>query len=206
MARINPLDWTEALENLYTRFNHSQYISSDPIAFVHKYKNPRDQEIVALIASSLAYGNVKQINQSVARVLDILEEPPHQSLMGSNDARLTKNFKNFKHRWHTGEDLHALLKGMRSLLNDYGSLETAFKQGWNTNDEDILPSLSHFVDLIKSKTKNMRENLLPCPRRKSTCKRLHMFLRWMIREDAIDLGTWKDIPASLLIFPMDTHL
>jgi len=192
----------ELLEKIYLKYNRKKYVSPDPLEFLYKYKKDQDVEIVGLIASALAYGRVAQILKSVKIVLDKLSPAPKEFLL--KEKKLDLLFKGFKHRFTTGNDIADLLSGVKKTLNKYGSLQNCFLKGYSEKDETIIPALSEFVDKIKQNKKSAY--LLPSPEKGSSCKRLNLFLRWMVRKDKVDPGLWSKVPESKLLVPLDTHM
>jgi uncharacterized protein (TIGR02757 family) len=190
------------LDNIYKKYNRKKYVSPDPLQFLYDYSDVRDREIVALIASSLAYGRVAQILKSVEKVLTEMGPSPYEFLAETKGRKLEKTFAGFKHRFTTGEDMVFMLSGIRSAVKEYGSLNECFVSGISRRDENVLPALQKFVDEVGAGGKY----LLPSPSRGSACKRLNLFLRWMVRKDAVDPGGWKGVPKSKLIVPLDTHM
>lgn len=196
----------EKLEILYQQYNHREFVHPDPLEFLYRYESTADWEIVGLVASSLAYGNVKQILSSVSKILDKLGVQPSCTLKAISDKDLRKLFIGFKHRWHTEDDLASLLIGIKRIIFEFGSLKNCFLRGFNKTDANILPALSYFVSQIILLSPPMRKNLLPHPQQGSACKRLFMYLRWMVRKDNVDPGGWHDISADKLLIPLDTHM
>jgi uncharacterized protein (TIGR02757 family) len=203
---VEPAKLKPALERLYRRFNRRENVERDPLGFLYRYGDPRDREAAGFIASSLSFGNAGQIVRSISCVLEPMGPAPFRYLTRTRPASIVRNCTGFKHRWVTGENVAAMLEGLGSVLRRYGSLEACFKQGLHEDEEDIIPALSRFVDEISSRSPEGLQYLLPSPCRKSACKRLNLFLRWMVRSDEVDPGVWSGIPASKLIVPLDTHL
>lgn len=193
----------KTLEEVYNRYTRRTFVNGDPLMFLYRYADVGDREIAALIASALAYGNVKQIERSVGRVLEIMGTSPRRFLMKSNRKSLDSAFAGFKHRWTTGEDLSILLLGKAHAIRTYGSLEACFVRGLDAGDEDIVPASNRFVEEVSN---GGRSTLLPSPCRGSACKRLNLFLRWMVRDDRVDPGGWKAVSPSKLLVPLDTHM
>ena len=190
------------LDKLYRRYNKREYVSPDPLQFLCNYSKKEDREIVAMIASALAYGRVAQILKSVTIVLDHIGPAPRIFLDETSPTRLNKKFDTFKHRFTTGPELASLLIGMKNVLSEYGSLNECFKEGIKKSDPTILPALQHLVNKIACKS----NHLLPSPDRGSACKRLNLFLRWMVRKDAVDPGGWTGVSAGKLLIPLDVHM
>ena len=160
---------------------------------------------MGLIASSLAYGNVKQILKSVSKILDKMGYP-HDFLMKSDRNVLSAAFSGFKHRFTAGKDLSDMLLSAKFAIEKYGSLEKCFMSGLKKSDSDIIPALRNFVRNLSLEFDRGENFLLPCPDRGSACKRLNLYLRWMVREDDVDPGGWKHIPRSKLMIPLDIHM
>lgn len=131
---------------------------------------------------------------------------PFQFLLHSSWASFRKTFSGFTHRFATGEDLAALLAATGRVIRRYGSLQAAFLEGCSEKDETVLPALTHFAGLVIKASPAAPGHLLPHPDRGSACKRLNLFLRWMVRKDAVDPGGWSQIPMSRLIIPLDAHM
>lgn len=196
----------EKLENLYSHYNKRRFVHPDPLEFLYNYEDLRDRELVALIASSLAYGRVVQILKSVSIVLETISPSPYNFLVNTSEKKLMKSFEGFKHRFTTGDEMAYMMLGAKKILEDKGSLENAFLSGYSASDENILPALSKFVSSFYSLTGSHKNSLIPVPDRGSACKRLNLFLRWMVRQDRVDPGGWSRISPSKLIIPLDTHM
>jgi uncharacterized protein (TIGR02757 family) len=196
------------LEKLYARYNHRRLIAPDPLQFVYRYSEPRDMEIAALLAAILAYGRVAQIEKSVTRLLDFMGKSPFQFILKFNKSK-TAGLKNFKHRFTTGEHLADFFVLLKIVLAEFGSIEKFFIKEYNPSDPNIIPALSKFSDnLLSMHTKSSKglKYLLPNPKDGSVCKRLNLFLRWMVRNDRVDTGLWKSVDKSKLIVPVDVHM
>jgi len=196
----------KALDGLYDKYNRREFVHPDPLEFLYNYRNLRDREVVGLIASSLAYGRVKQILRSISFVLDRLGPSPAKFLALSSREELLRIFEDFVHRFTTGQHLAAMLIGASRVISLYGSLHACFAAGVRQADETVIPALADFVKELLCGDYSRDKCLLPAPDRGSACKRLHLFLRWMVRKDAVDPGGWDGIPPSKLIVPLDTHM
>jgi uncharacterized protein (TIGR02757 family) len=195
-------DWLEAL---YQRYNRREFVASDPVLFLHRYPVLRDREVVGLVASSLAYGRVAQIVRSVDAVLSRMGISPFAFVMSSSARAVTRAFRSFRHRFTSGVEVAALVIGARRVLARHGSLETCFGNHLGRSGGSLVPALSGFARELGS-AEGTVDSLLPRPERGSACKRLNLFLRWMVRNDEVDPGGWSCVsPASLLV-PLDTHM
>ena len=201
---ISYQELADKFEKLYLRYNKREYINTDPLQFLYGYDNPEDREIVALIASSLAYGKVSMIIRNVKRVLDPMEGYPARFVTDGSREKFEKIFSNFSHRFTKGPDLAAMLDGIRQVRKTSGSINNCFKESLKICENDLCRSIECMVDkIIGFKTANF---LLPRPSAGSACKRLNLFLRWMIRKDDVDPGGWEGIGTSDLLIPLDTHM
>lgn len=200
------MQFKKKLECLYEKYNHRRYVHPDPVEFLYNYALPEDREIVGFLASALAYGRVQQINNSVSRVLQMMGASPSHFLCHTSWGSLRKLLDGFSHRFATGDDLAALLAGIGILAERHGSLHAVFLEGYSGKEDNILPALTCFANAIVAAAPADPGHLLPLPARGSACKRLNLFLRWMVRKDAVDPGGWHQIPASHLIIPLDTHM
>ena len=196
----------QKLERIYKNFNKKEYVHPDPLWYLYNYSNHEDIEAAGLIASCLAYGNIKIIMRSVKIILDLIGKNPAQSLDTKSDSWLKKNTADFVHRFAKSDNITGLLKAIREIRKEYGSIEACFLKGYNINDKDILPAAKNFSDIIHEKAYPFNPaHLMPRPEKNSSCKRLNLYLRWMVRNDDVDPGWWK-IENSKLIIPLDTHM
>ena len=193
------------LEELYRRYNRPEYISPDPLEFVVAQGGTGDCEVVGLIAASLAFGSVVQINRSVARVLEVLAEP-RRCVLEMRRGELSRAFHGFRHRYVDGGNLVDLLSGIRGVLERYGTLDACFREGLREDDETVLPALDGFVGRVREGYGGRKNYLLASPCDGSACKRMHLYLRWMVRRDSVDPGPWRGVAASKLVVPLDTHM
>jgi len=197
----------EKLDRLYEQYNQRKYVHPDPLEFLYFFDDIRDREIVGLIASSLAYGKVAQILKSVSRVLEIMGCSPTDYLHSTSDNEIMHHFDSFVHRFAKGKHLSALLIGIKRSIDEYGSLYNCFLSGFSNSDDTVMPALSAFSKIITGTGSDCHPgHLIPSPDKGSACKRLNLFLRWMIRCDDVDPGGWYGIAASKLIVPLDTHM
>ena len=191
---------------------YSQSIESDPIYWVHQYSRPEDQELVAFISASLAFGQVKSIQQSVGKILKLLGPSPHQTLLNFEKKFSEKDFKELGHRWVRGRDLWCLCFMLQNILREKGRFKKYFFDFFKEEDLTIAPLLTCFSEDMKSRIPRPHRSrgvnyFFPSPADGSPCKRLNMFLRWMVRpNDGVDLGLWPELGTQRLIIPLDTHL
>jgi uncharacterized protein (TIGR02757 family) len=202
----NVSKFSQILESIYRKYNSRKYVHPDPLEFLYDYSELEDREIVGLIASSLAYGRVLQILKSVNSVLEKLRPFPRQYLEKTTIATMKNDFRGFRHRFTSGEEMATLLYGIKKVLENFGSLGECMKLGYNRSDDDLAPALANFTANLFYATGREKNSLLPRPELGSACKRLNLYLRWMVRHDEVDPGGWIEIPPSKLIFPLDVHM
>jgi len=180
------------LESLYVKLNRREFVNPDPLIFLYDYEDIKDREIAGLIASSLAYGRVAQILISVRKILGPMNGNPHDFILSHEKKDFEKIYAGFKHRFTDSNDIVKLLTGVKKTLAEYENLENLYLQG-----------VEKFTDFINDSRKSY---LLPSPADGSACKRLNLFLRWMVRSDNVDPGGWSKASRSDLVIPLDTHM
>ena len=195
-----------ALDRLYHRYNRRRFVHPDPLEFLYQYEDPRDREVVGLLASALAYGRVEQILKSVGGVLEPMGPSPARYVRDSNAGGLRRDFGHFRHRFQTCRELSALLLGIKAVLKRHGSLEACFAAGLERGAQTAADALAALVGELHRPVSGRAGHLLPHPAKGSACKRLNLFLRWMIRCDDVDVGVWSAMPAAMLLVPLDTHM
>ncbi len=194
------------LRETFDRFHHPEYISPDPLEFVYRYDDPLDREIVGLLASALAYGRVAQVLKSVDKALGKMGRSPRAFLAAAQEPDMWEVFRGFRHRFTTDRELVELLVGIQGVLRRHGSLQACFLSGLRSGDDTVGPALCAFVSELNVHGDGGYNSLIPVPEKNSACKRLHLYLRWMVRSDAVDPGVWADVSPERLIVPLDTHM
>jgi uncharacterized protein (TIGR02757 family) len=195
----------DILDDLYRVLNRREFISPDPLQFLYDYSDLKDREIAGLVASSLAYGRVAQILRNVSRVLNVMEGPA-EFVVATPIPKIKKAFLGIKHRFTTAEEIANLCIAARHAILEHGGIGELFRSCLSDDDETILPGMSRFVSKMNRYSDRDLGYLLPSPDRGSACKRLNLYLRWMVRRDAVDPGGWGGIPKSKLIVPLDAHM
>ena len=201
----------ERLNSLVATFDIST-IEPDPLQLVLRYTDRYDREVAALIAAAFAYGRADIVVRNVGKVLDSMGASPHAYLLTFREAEALTRFEGFAHRFHKTADLVALLDRLADVVQTYGSLGELFRECYDDRDNDIGPSLARFVDVILSRVdgegsgRGSLQYLLTSPNDGSACKRMNLFLRWMVRRTAPDLGLWDFVDPAKLVVPLDTHV
>ena len=207
------------LDRLYADFNYADS-AIDPIQIVRRFERDDDREIAGFIAGALAFGRVTSILQSIERVLAVTGSAPAAYVRQFDPRRDGPAFADIVHRWTRGPDLVALLWLLRQMLDRAGSVEGFFLEGDDPSAPDVEGAVERFsdralgLDLKTAYGRVPRPSanqpgvgyFFPRPSKGSGCKRLNLFLRWMVRRDALDLGVWRGVSPSRLIIPLDTHV
>ena len=193
------------LDQLYARFNDRRFVPPDPLASLYRFEDVRDREIAGLLAAGLAYGNVKSIVTSVERLLARLGSSPRKFVEETEPRDLAKRIGEFRHRWTTADEVANLLAAVRVVCARHGSLGAALRAKIQPDDEDIQRALTLLHEELCAAKLDRANSLLADPAKGSASKRTHLFLRWMVRCDAVDPGGWK-IPPRLLLVPVDVHI
>ncbi len=205
------------MDDLYRRYDH-RFVDPDPLEFVRRQTSAADREVVGLIASSLAYGNVGQIKRSIGRVLEVIGDGAAAAVDRLEPRAMARRLSKFKHRFNDGRDVACLLFFIRQMREQHGSIEEFFRAGHDARAADVGPALISFT----ARTLALDHGGLygrgalpaaagvrfffPSPASGSACKRLNLFLRWMVRHDEVDLGVWTRLSPARLIVPLDTHV
>jgi uncharacterized protein (TIGR02757 family) len=203
------------LDALYASFNYPDS-ATDPIQIVRRFDRADDREVVGFCAGALAFGRVASVLQSIERLLDIMGGHPADYVRRFDPRRDGPAFADFVHRWTRNRDLVALVWLLRQMIDRRGSIEGFFLDGYDASAVDIESALDSFstralaLDLTAAYGRVPPRPgvcyFFPRPSAGSGCKRLNLFMRWMVRTDALDLGVWTRVAASQLIVPLDTHV
>jgi uncharacterized protein (TIGR02757 family) len=197
------------LDDLYRSFDHVTS-ATDPVHIVRRFTSPADREIVGFCAAALAFGRVASVLQSIESLLAVMGPHPSAFVRRFDPARERSRLEPLVHRWISGRDLMA-------LLIVAGSIEAFFVQGDDATSPHVGPALDSFstralaTDMRAAYGRHVPRQrgvsyFFPSPSAGSACKRLNLFLRWMVRRDEIDLGVWSNVSAARLIVPLDTHV
>jgi uncharacterized protein (TIGR02757 family) len=193
------------LDKKVDEYNQPSFIKNDPISIPHLFTKKQDIEIAGLFAAVFSWGNRTTIINKSSELLKLMNNQPHEFCINHGSTEL-KKLKGFKHRTFNADDLYYFIDFFQRHFKKHDSLETAFFPTTGMNTED---GLNHFKKYFFSAEHLKRtEKHISSPVQKSTCKRLNMFLRWMVRNDkkGVDFGIWKNIKPSQLICPVDVHV
>jgi uncharacterized protein (TIGR02757 family) len=220
---------TAALDRLYQDYNREDS-ASDPVHLVRPFDDPADREIAGFCAASLAFGRVASVLNSITTLFAIMGPHPAAFVRAFDPSGPHPELRAMVHRWTRGVDLAALLWILRQMLERSGSIEGFFLDGHAPAAADVGPALDSFstralaLDIRRAYQPPQRAQdarrgprgrvprrpgvcyFFPRPSAGSACKRLNLFLRWMVRDDEVDLGVWRGVRAAQLIVPLDTHV
>ena len=197
----------ERLDALVATFDVST-ISPDPLELVLRYDDARDQEVAGLIAAAFAYGRAETIVANIGVVLTRMGPSPFAYLQSFDRRDATRRFAGFAHRFHKTPDLVVFLGCISKAIETHGSLGCLFEVHYDANDPDIGPSLARFTRALLGKEHRNAalRYLLTSPEDGSACKRMNLYLRWMVRRTSPDLGLWTFVDPARLLMPVDTHI
>jgi uncharacterized protein (TIGR02757 family) len=204
------------LDDLYRAFDHADS-AADPVHIVRRYRSNEDREIVGFCAAALAFGRVASVLQSIESLLAVMGRKPAAFVRRFDPARDAAPLEPLVHRWIRGRDLVALMLVLQRMLREHGSIEGFFVAGDDPATPDVRGALEAFsvraleTDVTAAYGRKRPTRLgvcyfFPRPSAGSACKRLNLFLRWMVRKDAVDLGIWTRVAPSRLVVPLDTHI
>lgn len=197
------------MESVYDEYHHSAFIDSDPICIPHRYTDPQDIEIAGLIAALLAWGQRRTIIAKAQEFIDRMDGAPADFVIHA-DAHDLQVLQSFRHRTFNGTDAQALILFLQAHYRRFPSLQSIFIQGACPEHPLIYSGLAALATQFKelATTPARSHKHISDPSRGSACKRLNMYLRWMVRRDArgVDFGLWSEVDPSELFIPLDTHV
>ena len=205
---MNKMDLRKFLNDKVIEYNRPAFIKDDPVCIPHLFTNPADIEIAGFFAAIFAWGNRTTIINKSRELMQLMDMAPHQFCTQHSDNDLQK-LLHFKHRTFNADDLLYFIDFFKQHYKYHHSLETAFSQWLEPGDLNIERALTGFkLYFFKHEHLKRTEKHISSPVQNSTCKRLNMYLRWMVRRDkkGVDFGIWKKIKPAQLICPVDVHV
>jgi len=204
------------LDRLYSTYDFGRRLKHDPIEFPHRYSDPLDIEIAGFIASQFAYGRIDSFKPVIEGILHVCGKSPYEFLLNFDIRRDSGYLQGISYRFSSSDDVLCLLYMISCMLRRFGSLKEAFYHHYREGNNETGHALSGFVrsfldiDTTPVYKKDVRphglRHFFPLPEKGSACKRLNLFLRWMVRRRDIDFGIWEEVQPSELIIPLDTHI
>lgn len=210
MKHPNTLRLKDFLDRKADEYNRPSFIPHDPVSVPHLFTKKQDIEIAGFFAAIFAWGNRTTIIQKTKELMQLMDRAPHQFVQQHKDSDL-KRLLSFKHRTFNTTDLLYFLQFLQFHYSQSDSLETAFTGNTEPIDgepvEWALNYFHHYFFSLEDAPARTRKHIAS-PEKNSTCKRLNMFLRWMVRSDdcGVDFGIWKQLKPSALICPIDLHV
>ena len=197
------------LDLKYREYNQPEFIENDPISIPHSFTKKQDIEIAGFWTASLAWGQRVTIINKCRELFAMMDQAPHDFVLNHSDQDL-KVFENFKHRTFNATDAFCFIEFLKAFYRQHDSLETAFVAHTDFDHKTVEAGLTGFHKLffeLPDAPQRTRKHVAT-PARKSACKRLNMFLRWMVRQDdgGVDFGLWKQIKPAQLVCPCDLHV
>ncbi len=202
---INIIDLKEFLDSKVLEYNHPKFIESDPIQVPHVFTKKEDIEIAGFLTATIAWGNRKSIINNAHRMMQLLDNAPHDFVLNHQESDLEKLMP-FIHRTFNGEDFIQFIQSLQHIYKTYQGLENVFSQ--HTRDVSTQNAISHFKQyFFEIPHVSRTQKHISDPMKNSAAKRINMFLRWMVRNDntGVDFGIWQSILPSQLSCPLDVH-
>ena len=206
-AMMEPALLKDLLETLYDRYNRPEFIPDDPISVPHRFTERADREIAGFLSATIAWGNRRSIVRNGHRMMLLMDNAPADFVRHASERELAQ-LESFVHRTFQGGDLRDFVLALRGLEERYGGLGAFFEQRYEVH-HDLRPVLAEFRREFFTAPHAVRcEKHLSSIERGAACKRLCMYLRWMVRRDdrGVDFGLWRRIPMSALYLPLDLHV
>ncbi len=206
------------LDQLYLDYNFQERMRHDPIELVHNYKDPRDIEVAGLIVAALSYGKVSLFKPVAERILKIMGDSPAEYISSLRIESVRKKFfmAGIRYRFSREDDILAFLLALSRAFLRFGSLKALFFAGLSEKDDDAGSAIGMAIqklrqtDLTDVYGEDIKPpgflHMLPTPASGGACKRMALYLRWMVRDRDIDFGVWKEMGAQRLVIPLDTHI
>lgn len=204
-----PADIKAFLDECVEKYNTPAFIADDPISIPHRFSRLQDIEIIGFWTAMLAWGQRKTIINNADRLIQLMDGAPHDFIVHHTELD-RKKFLDFKHRTFQPTDTLYFLEFLQQFYRQHDSLEDAFARFMSPTISTTEPALMGFHELffsLEDAPERTRKHIAT-PARKSTCKRLNMFLRWMVRQDdkGVDFGLWQRIKPAQLLMPLDVHV
>jgi uncharacterized protein (TIGR02757 family) len=193
----------EFLDFKAEQYEKREFLLDDPIQLVHRFQKKEDQEIIGLLVSTIAWGNRKSIITSGEKLISIMENSPYEFVM---NYKKSNQKLDFVHRTFNSADLDLFIRSIKNIYLNFGGLEKAFSD--NVSNIGMKGRIINFRQIfLEIEHEKRSEKHISNPLQNSACKRLNMFLRWMVRphHKQVDLGIWKSISCSELLLPLDVH-
>jgi uncharacterized protein (TIGR02757 family) len=202
---LNSSELKDFLDEKVELYNNPKFVISDPVQIPHLFSLKEDREIAGFLSATIAWGNRKMIIQNSHRMIDLMGNTPYDFVMTHSEKDLER-LSDFVHRTFNGKDFQGFIKGLQHIYTNHGGLESVFAKHQGERDlQESIHQLKQVFFEIPHLSRTQKH--ISDPMKGSAAKRIHMFLRWMVRKDnkGVDLGIWKTISPALLSCPLDVH-
>lgn len=195
------------LEEMVAKWNRQDFIQEDPISIPHRYNKVQDKEISGFFSALFSWGNRKTIINKSNELMRLMDDTPYDFIIHHGETDL-KRFETFTHRTFQSTDVLYFISFLKFHYTNHQSLEDAFLYGGQPYNQKSALTAFHQYFFSQPFAPQRTKKHVSTPAKNATCKRLNMFLRWMVRQDdsGVDFGLWKKIPASCLMIPYDVHV
>ncbi len=193
------------LDEKAARYNCVSFIENDPVQIPHLFTGKEDIEIAGFLAATIAWGNRKSVLKSAHKMMNLMGSSPYD-FVRSHSASDLERLEGFVHRTFNAGDLKTFIRGLRHLYENHNGMEAIFSAHMTHGHlHNAIHDFKNRFFEIAHETRTQKH--IADPLRNSAAKRVHLFLRWMVRQDSagVDLGVWKSIPARVLSCPLDVH-
>ena len=197
----------ELLDRLHDRYNIEDFIADDPISVPHRFSDRKDREIAGFLSASIAWGNRKSIVRSGHRMMDLMDNQPADFVRNASEHDL-KFVEQFVHRTFNGGDLRDFILALRRMEEQHDGIGAFFEKRF-AETQSVAVCLKDFREELLRADHNLHvEKHISSIAKGAACKRLCMYLKWMVRRDdrGVDFGLWRSIPMSALYIPLDIHV
>lgn len=204
-SKMNKQELKDFLDEKVILYNNTQFIETDPIQIPHLYTLKEDIEIAGFLTATISWGNRKMIIKNAQRLMEMLGNSPYDFVMNHNENQL-ENLTPFVHRTFNSDDAITFIKALQNIYKNHEGLETLFSK--HQEKKSLQKSIHEFKKVFFEIEHSSRtQKHVSDPLNNSAAKRINMFLRWMVRNDAngVDFGIWKSIPSACLSCPLDVH-
>jgi uncharacterized protein (TIGR02757 family) len=199
-------DLKEFLEEKYDLYNRESFITTDPIQIPRAFSKKEDIEIAGFLSASIAWGQRPTIIRNAKWLVDRMDQQPHEFILNASNTNF-EVFKQFKHRTFNGDDCIFFLKSLQNIYQNHGSLQDVFAKGAKESGT-VKGALAYFREVFfEAEHLDRSQKHISNVLKKSSAKRLNMYLRWMVRKDdrGVDFGLWDQISSADLYLPLDVH-
>lgn len=203
-----PVETMAYLDAVVEYYERPRFIDTDPISIPHGFDDPRDQEVIGLYAALLAWGRRETVLAKMAELCERMRYRPYEFVLNFDPEHDADRLKGFKHRTFQPIDAFWLTRNLGALLRQHDTVERLFTQHLREDHVDVRPAIQGFSEAVMTAHRQTPARLqkhLARPDTGSACKRLNMYLRWMVRSGPVDLGIWRGIHSRQLMLPLDVH-